>query len=151
MLQLSLTVMQQLVFFWALGGPDPNVLGNVVVGSSGRSVYAGCADHWFWALCGVMYCPHVLGGIVMLSMDFWALGCPQSWRFGIMYLGTGCKLNAVTSHFGRSGLVVCSETQVFAAMVLVTLHFLSAEATDDIEDAELFAQKHNPEGLRHTN
>ena len=73
------------------------------------------------------------------------------------------------------GLVVRSESQVFAAMVLVTLHFLSGcspaseelvgfvkeclvveedlyvdpEATDDIEDAELFAQKHKETTERH--
>ena len=79
----------------------------------------------------------------------------------------GGSLDALATPL-TGGLVVRSETQVFAAMVLVTLHFLSGcspacgelvgfvkeclvveedlyvdpEATHDIGDPELFAQKH---------
>ena len=90
-----------------------------------------------------------------------------------LYRGGGCLDALATPLMG--GLVVRSETQVFAAMVLVTLHFLSGcspasdelvgfvkeclvveedlyvdpETTDDVEDAELFAQKFKETRDRH--
>ena len=90
-----------------------------------------------------------------------------------LYRGGGSLGELATPSMG--GLVVRSETQVFAAMVLVTLHFLSGcspaseervgfakeclvveedlyvdpDATEDVEDAELFAQKHKETRERH--
>ena len=90
-----------------------------------------------------------------------------------LYRGGGCLDALATPLMG--GLVVRSETQVFAAIVLVTLHFLSGcspaseelvgfvkeclvveedlyvdpETTDDVEDAELFAQKFTETRDRH--